>query len=67
VEEACALAAEDTVCKLYTDRSVCEWDLLNGPGKICRVPSGGQQPAAAKYIGLFCGANPAAIADAGAD
>ncbi len=63
-EEACALQAEDTVCKEYTDRSVCEYDLINGPGKICRIPAGGAlESAANKYILLFCGANP--LKDAG--
>ena len=63
--QGCAIAAEEAPgCKDYTDQSVCEYDLLNGPGKICRIPaSGGLGAAANKYINLFCGKNP--IADAG--
>ena len=62
--ENCALQAEDTVCKQYTDSSVCEYDLINGPGAVCRIPArGGLEAAANKYIGLFCGKNP--LADAG--
>jgi hypothetical protein len=43
---------------------VCEYDLINGPGKICRIPSsGGLEAWSKKYINLFCEQKP--VTDAG--
>jgi len=66
ITEKCMDLAMDTVCKAWADKSVCEWDLFNGPAQMCGVQGlNDDQGTAYKWITLFCAVDP--LADAGGD